>query len=357
VTFLRRAFLAAILLASVSRVARAQSVVVRHAPDVPTIELFLNQKLVASAPATDDNVRLTTKMAAEINKGLAEIDIVVDRCVSRVRIGLTERGAAPMAPDASCTRQQVPGIYVLRPVTTFVFDLSNQTATLLIAQGNPPRAWLRDEVPASLRPVVTPPLGFMAFGGIGLGLFSNMHEQACGDAPLCSIGQARLTLTGGLSWWLTKNIAAEASYVRPNEVMATGSGSSYNFTTTFDSEYLALVANVGGNVGRARIYAKGGMDYHRATFITSQVVEDRTIDLADGTTQFLPGGTQNYALQTAGWGVAFGGGFEVWLSKYIAVYGDGLNMRVTGPSRDGADGEADDRLTTIIGGVRIRLGR
>jgi hypothetical protein len=353
--FLRRTGLAAFFLVSLSAGATAQTVIVRHPPDVATIELFLNQIQAASVPISPDNTRLTGSLLASLRKTETDIDVFIDRCVTKVRVALTERGAAPVAPDASCTRQQAPGLFRLREVTTFVIDLSSQNPVLLVAQGAPPRQWLRDEVPLALRPPRDPPLGFAVLAGMGPGFYSNFDPQACGDVTDCS-GQNSITMAAGAVYWFTQNLAAEASYVRPSAVTATGIGTSLQFDSTFDPEFLVLVANVGGMARNARIYAKGGMDYHRATFSTNQTVDDRT-STTSGVTTTLTGGTQTLVLQSAGWGIAFGAGFEIWPNKHFAVYGEGLSLGVKGGSRDGADGEADDRVNVFMAGIRIRLGK
>jgi hypothetical protein len=353
-TLARRTLLALFFLVSLSIAATAQTVIVRHAPEVATLELFLNQTAAGSTPMARDNTQLTASVSAILKKPETDVDVFIDRCVTKIRVVLTERGAAPVAPDASCTRLQVTGLFRLREATTFVIDLTSQTPGMLVAQGAPPREWLRDEVPAALRPRRDPPLGLAAFGGLGYGLYQDFSSHACGDATDCSTSHSTV-LSAGVAYWLTQNLGAEASYVRPTAVTANGTGTSFRFDSTFDPEFLVLVANVGGMSGRSRIYAKGGVDYHRATFSTNQTVDPRTSPF--DATVTLAGGTQTLVLQTSGWGIAFGGGFEIWPNKHFALYGEGLSLGVRGGSRDGADGEAADRVTSIVGGVRIRLGK
>ena len=82
-----------------------------------------------------------------------------------------------------------------------------------------------------------------------------------------------------------------------------------------------------------------------------------TITNDDGTETVIPGGVQTFNLKNSGWGWQFAGGSEFWLLPRVAVYGEIGWTWIKGEAEDDADGEIDDRVTTMIGGIRLRLWR
>jgi hypothetical protein len=105
---------------------------------------------------------------------------------------------------------------------------------------------------------------------------------------------------------------------------------------------VSLVGGVaGGAIGGVRLYGRGGASYHRATLETSETVTNL--------------GTQNLELKTAGWSWYAGGGVEVWLKRFVAVYVDAAVVQLRGGGIGGADGAMDDQLIVATVGARIHL--
>ena len=53
---------------------------------------------------------------------------------------------------------------------------------------------------------------------------------------------------------------------------------------------------------------------------------------------------------------AQGGGFELWISRFIAMYSEMTLAQVKGSPAGGGEGGIDNRATLIVGGIRVRLG-
>jgi len=129
--------------------------------------------------------------------------------------------------------------------------------------------------------------------------------------------------------------------MRPRDVAANGSGDGYNFSSTRKTDAALLGGVVGGAIGGVRLYGRGGASYHRATQSTTETI---------GTS-----GTQNFELKTAGWSWYAGGGIEVWLRSFLALYADATVAQLRGSALGGAEGSMDDQLIVATGGVRLHL--
>jgi len=160
-----------------------------------------------------------------------------------------------------------------------------------------------------------------------------------------------------VSYWLKSWIGAQASFVKPGSASVTGSGDTFRFSTSRQLRYVQLGGMVGGAIGGVRIYGQGGATYHGATLTTSETSDDKTLTLADGTTQVVRGGTQSFELKTEGWGWYAGAGTEVWLKPAIAIYIDGDVAKLKGSALGTADGAMNDNVITVMVGARIHLGR
>jgi hypothetical protein len=66
-------------------------------------------------------------------------------------------------------------------------------------------------------------------------------------------------------------------------------------------------------------------------------------------------GTQSLELKTAGWSWYAGGGVEVWLKKFLAVYADGGAIQLRGNALGGAEGSISETMVTASVGVRVHL--
>jgi hypothetical protein len=337
--------------------ASAQTVVVRHATPGATVELVLNGAPAGTAQANPQGiatVTATTALAAPIDAG-----VWVEACGEAHRV-IVARRSAPPTPDPVCRRTQIEGLFLVQGLTSIVVDLRGPS--LLLRQGSVPDDWLRDpvqavasgsEAPETPRPPLPPLTGLMLFGGAGLEIVSDFASQYCGDVTSCS-DSAALQYTGGVAWWFTDFVAAEARYNYLGESEAEGSANTFGFTTTREGGVLALAARAGVRVGRVRPFGRAGMSFHKATVTTTQTVNETTVTI-DGATQTVPGGTQIIQMRTSGWAPVYGGGAEIWLSQRIGIYGEVQRLGLKGADDRGAEIEIDDAVTTVQAGVTIRF--
>ena len=134
-----------------------------------------------------------------------------------------------------------------------------------------------------------------------------------------------------------------------------GSDTSFSFKNSLNSSLWTVAGKVGIPLGAVRLYVQVGADRHQATSTTTQIINDRSYTADDGTVQTVTGGTQTFVLRTAGWGVLFGGGIEVWVKPKFGIYAEAERDLLRGADRDGGEGRMNDQLTAFRIGVRIRL--
>jgi hypothetical protein len=280
-----------------------------------------------------------------------DAQIYVDTCDTLRRIIVINRNRQPEVAEAGCQRAQISGVFLVRPVSTIVVNVEGPTPTVLLRQGK-----YTPRTPQS-GPAFRPPTGLVAFGGAGIGSVSDPVFQACGDIPECSGDSLGFPFGGGAALWLTPYIGAEGTYIKPGNVTTEGRTSTYRFDSTFESQLVTIAGLVGIPAKRARLYGKVGLTFTEASFETTQVNDAVTVTNEDGTTTTIPGGTTTYELKTEGWGWMFGGGVEIWFNRTLALYFDGGRAGMKGDARENADGETDDALTYLIGGIRVRIGR
>lgn len=319
--------------------ATAQTVVLRNVPAGSTLDIAVNNGAPESTKSdAGGDVIVPIKMFEKATRTEADGQVIVDSCGSTVKVFILERGYTTPPDEAGCSRRDMGGWFVVKPVSSIVIDLGGSTPTLLLRQGSyslaPPRTW-----DAS-------PTGFVLFGGGSYNKFSNVRDVACGTVETCSGGDAVFGFTAGVAYWVTPFLAAEASYIRPPEVDVEGSGNNFRFTSTLDPHIFAVVGKVGVPAGPIRPYGHIGGNYHRATFSTTQT-------MTSGTESAI----QSYSVKTGGWSWIFGGGMEAWFSSSFGIYGEVGRAAIKGPAvEENVEGELDDRLTTILFGVRVRIG-
>jgi hypothetical protein len=178
--------------------------------------------------------------------------------------------------------------------------------------------------------------------------------QACGTVTTCTPEDSPTQLTAAATYWITKNIGLEASFVKPRKLTADGTGTGYRFNTEMDGGIGALAGQVGVPFGRVRFFGTAGGDYYKATFTTSQTVDERTVTV-DGVPQTIPGGTQIFQWRTAGWGLVLGGGGEVWISRSVGIFGEYKRFEVRGEDLANSEAETDADLTSFFFGVRVKI--
>jgi hypothetical protein len=341
--------LAAVLSISFSAAASAQTLVVRGAPPDSKVEFVLNAATVGSATV---NAEGDAVIASQPDATKADMDayIYVDTCDAMRRVFAVDRAMRPPAPEAGCNRTQISGLFLVRRITTVVVTVSGPLPTVLLRQGSydlhkdPGRTWGPS------------PFGLVLFGGGGLTLFSQTSALSCGDVTDCSGDDAGLGYTAGIDFWFSPYVAAEASYTKPADSTASGSGSNFRFNSAIDAHVVNIAAKVGAPIKIARLYGQGGATYHRATWETEQTMDEVTRTTDTGTIT-VPGGTQTYRLDTSGWGWSFGGGVEIWVVRPFAIYVEGGRFALKGSARDEGEGTFDEGVTYFVVGGKVRLWR
>ena len=347
--------LAAVLNATVGiGVATAQSVIVRNAPPGSTIELVLNAARIGSATA-DPSGDATLAVNLPGNVDETDVHIYVDTCAKLQRVLLVEHGLQPPPPAQACTRTGMVRLFAVRRASTLVVDLAGPSPAVWLAQGPAPREWLR-QGPVTERAWKPLPTGLVLFGGGGFAKFSDAVALACGTVSPCTGNDSRVTYAVGAAYWFTRFLAAEATYVKPANVTANGSGDTFRFDSSLDARVLTVTGMVGVPLGPVRLYGQAGANYHRATSSTTETIDDVTVTL-DDVTETIPGGTQTFEMKTAGWGWLFGGGLEAWVVPSLAIYAEAGRAALKGAARDGGEGAIDDRVTFMLIGARVHIGR
>jgi hypothetical protein len=331
--------------------AAAQTVVVRKIPAGTAVEVMVNTTKAGSAQADaagDASIPLKLPEAA----GAAEIDanIAVDVCGPLYRVSIVARGTPAPAPETGCERRPVSGLFLIRRVTTLVVHADSLIPSVLLIQGSydlapegPARTW-RDA-----------PVGLVLFGGAGRTTYSNAVDRACGNVSPCSGSGEWGALTGGADYWVLPFLAATGSFLKPVQLDIAGEGANFDFNSFVDAYVLTVGGKVGLPLGPLRAYGYAGGAYHQGNFGTTQTNEDVTITV-DGVEQVIPGGTQSFELQTAGWGWMYGGGLEGWITRSFALYGEIGRLGIKGDATEG-EGAVDDHVMSISLGVRFRFGR
>jgi hypothetical protein len=344
-----RSSLGILLLLCGASFASAQTVVVTNAEPGTTVEVVRDGAVVASGTA--DTNRVATLPVPEPARLTSDIDgiIYIETCPERRRVLIIERGQPRPPVEPGCSREEIAGLFLVRPISTLAIDVSASPPRLLLIQGrydplSPPRAG------------ADVPTGLILSGAGGLGWFSDPEATACGNVADCSTDGIRLTSAVAAAYWFIPFVGAEFGFVRPREWQANGAGAVHNFTSTLDAEMFTIAGLVGGPVGPVRLYGKAGTTFHRATFSTTQTIDELTADV-DGVTRLIQGGTQTLAYRTSGWGWLFGGGFELWLSRWLAVYTEVDFAAMRGQDVDGGEAVGRERLTAVVGGLKVHVGR
>jgi hypothetical protein len=336
-TWSRRLALAALLNVTVgAATGAAQTVFIRNGPPGFNVEAVVNSTVTGTGIVETSGI-VTVPVDIQKNAGgKTEIDayLFVDVCDKLRRVIIAERGVQPIVPAAGCERKEIPGLYLIRRISTIVIDLGGPSPTVLLRQGRyrvrPPRVW---------KPA---PTGLVVYGG---GTFTTMRDAGfvlCGAVEGCERHDKGFGYMVGATFWLTKWLGADVSYIKPRSVTGKGSGSNYSFDSAFDPELVTVGAKVGVPAGPIRVFGQTSMNYHRATTTTLE-----TIGSAQQTLEY----------KTKGWSWGFGGGLEAWITGRFALFGEAGTAKVKGKDVE-KDGEAaiDDRLTFVFFGARLRIG-
>ena len=317
--------------------ASAQTVIVRSATAGAPVELTMNggAAVTATADSSGDATLAVPARAAE-----DDVQMHVDVCGNLVRVLIVSRGVQPAAPGPNCNRTDFPSTFVMRSVTTFVVDISEQSAVVHLTQGPPPPEWV------SRGPIVhgkiawsTPSTGFALSAGIGASTFSDAVTVACGTATPCNSSNLGGAVTLGAEYWIKDFVAAQVGYLKPGDVTATG-GDTFSFDSRQQSRIVFIGAKAGTSTGPVRIYGQGGLNHHEVTTTVSETIDTVTTTLAQKST---------------GWSWFAGGGAEAWISRFVGIYGELQFVKLSAKPESGGEGGVDDRATSFIFGVRARF--
>jgi hypothetical protein len=330
--------------------ATAQTVVATNAPRGTTVEVALNGTPIGSAVVDPDGVATIPMDKAAGLEPEMDVLVVVDVCGEVRRVHVVRTGLLPPPRDAECARREIPGVFVLRPASTLVLNMAGLVPRLFLIQGPfdplappPPRA--------------RAPRGLVLSGGTGLTRVRDAAVVFCGNVPNCEADGSGLGYGVGGTYWVRQIFGAEVTYLRPATATGAGGGDTYRFESTFEAEVTTLAGVVGIPTGPVRIYAKGGANYHRALYTTTQTVDDRPITVDGVVVGTALGGTQTVQSRTIGWGWLVGGGIEGWVRGPVGLYGEFTLAGLRGPDERLSEVETRDRLTMLIAGVRVRIGR
>lgn len=335
--------------------AAAQTVLARHVPAGEQVDVMLNGKLAGSgkADATGD-AKIPIRMHDAIGKTEIDANIYVDRCDTAHRVWIVEVGTAAPS-EGTCNLRAVSGLYWVRPVNTIVVnDVMAAAPSLLLLKGDytppEPGAELRPDAPAREFP-----RGLVLFGGPGLIKTNDSTAYQCGDVTGCTTDESGWGYTLGAEYRFSRFLSAEASYLKPPSAKTAGAESTFRFTTEQKANVWTFGGKLAVPVGIARLYGRGGGNYHQAKIETVQTQDPRNVTV-DGNVQTIPGGTQTFQLKTDGWGWQFGGGLEIWPNETFAIYGEFGYTSLKGDDVDGGDAKIDNRIGSIIVGLRVHIG-
>jgi len=331
-------------------VARAQTVIVKNAPAGSTVELLLNAAQVGTAAIGAGGDATLTMDVTRADKAATDANFFVDVCGTTRRVVVVERATPVPAKPAACERHDIPGLFVLQKITTIVVDVGASTPTLWLRQGPAPPEWLvqgpiSEETARTWRPL---PTGLVVSGGGAFTKFRDAGIRACGNVEDCRGDDQGIGYSGGVAFWFTRWLAAEATYLRPGKMTADGTASGFRFDSTFDAHVVSIVGKGGVRIGPVRIYGQAGFSYHEATFETVQGRQDATTGGA---------GDQTFTLKTEGWGRVYGGGLEAWVGSKFAIYGEAGWATLKGSEVNDGEGLLDERVNFLMFGARFRIGR
>ena len=331
---LRLLTLGALVLLATLAPAAAQTVIVRNVQAGDAIEVFVNSTKAASATAdAAGQARMTIDLKAAGVTADMDSRIYVDVCPKLRRIFVVNRNLQPPAKEDSCERREVTGIFLVRPRSTLVVDAGALIPTMLLRQGR------YDPTAGKVR--VLSPTGIIIFGGGGITQFDNPVRFSCGNVSDCDGDSAVLAVSAGVDLWVTRWLGVEGAYTKPRNITTQGAGGFFKFIDTYDVHLVTVAGKLGIPVGRARLYGKGGGVFHSATTASTVTIAD--VD-------------QTLRLRTQGWSWLAGGGIEVWIGQRFALFAEADFAKIKGSAvGDDLEGDVDDKLTSLVGGFRIKV--
>jgi Outer membrane protein beta-barrel domain len=336
---------AALNLAGVG-VAAAQTVIVRNAPPGAPVELAFDAATVATGTADAAGQATLPLNLSSLSKTEIDANIFVDVCDQTRRVVIAERLRTAQPPQPGCERRDIPGVYWVRPINTIVVDVGGFIPKVLLIKGSytPPKpgATEAEEGGETKTPKRPSPTGLVLSGGLGLARFRDARTLACGNVTPCGGHDSKFGYTWGVTYWFTRWLAAEGTYLKPMETTATGASGTFTFDSSLTADIFTVVGKLAAPIGPVRLYGQAGMNYHQAI---------------SRTTDTVAGASQTFELRTHGWQLVFGGGGEGWITHRVALFGEVNVARIKGVDERGGEGHIDDRMRSLMGGMRVRLGR
>ena len=316
-------------------IAAAQTVMIRHAPAGETIEVFLNATKVATATVAESGETTLPLNLSANNAGKTEIDanIFIDVCDKLRRVIVVERGQPAAVQEPGCDRRDIAGLYWVRRVNTLVIDVGGANPTMMLIRGG--------YEPESARHWSASPTGLVLFGGAGRADLRDAVLISCGNTT-CDGKNAGLSYTGGVTFWVTRFLAAEGSYFRPRKATASGSGTNFQFNSSLDPQVVTVGGRIGIPAGPVRISGLIGANWHDAILKTHETIN---------------GASQDFEIETRGWGWLWGAGIEIWTNPAFAIYSDAGFAALKGTPTGGGESQINDRLRYVTVGVRVRIGK
>ena len=339
---------AALGIVAAAGTADAQTIIARKGPAGSTVEVQINDKVVATETANADG-EATLVVPGPASRPDIDATVFVDSCGTRRRILFVQPGIATPPPDTACIRRDIPGLFLVKAISTIVVSVEGPSPRLLLRQGPfdsnaPPRTW------------TAVPSGLMISGGGGLGTFSNVNTKACGNVTSCAADDTGWAYSVGADFWFNSYLGADVGFIKPPKTSADASEAVYNFTDTLDTSIFTFGGKVGVPVGPVHFYGRGGLTYQHSLSSMSQTHLDQTTVIDDVTT-IIPGGSVTIEYETTGLGWYAGGGLDMWVTRHVAFYAEGNYMKLKGSESGAGQGVLDDRHLSALAGIRLRVGR
>jgi hypothetical protein len=345
--------LAALLYLVTAAPAHAQTVIITNAPQGTSLEFVLENAVEGTAMV--NAMGNATVVANQAHLGTRQLDavVLVDNCGTTRRVLVLDRVAQPPLPGA-CARTEINGVFLVQRITTLVVNVGNMPPTLLQRQGAPPAAWLQPTNQGTIGHIPYE-RHFVLSGGYGLMQFSDFPTTSCGNISVCIYDKVSQSPTAAVAYWILPYLAAEGGYARFDQLTAKTVGTTFDFNSDLDGGLFTIAALAGIPAGKkVTLYAKGGVDYHGATFTTNQNIYDVGASNGDEVRQ-VAGGSQTLQTRTAGWGWLWGGGVEIWLTKRLGVYGEFERLLINGSDTRGGEGTISDPVTAVFVGGKVRV--
>ena len=332
---LRLLAIAAAIVFGMASSAAAQTVMVRSAVPGETIEVLVNGAAAGTGTidATGVGTATFTVPAGDTARPEMNSRLFVDTCGKVRRVHVVEQNQLPPDAQPGCTRSDIGGIYWVRQRSTIVINVANAIPVVLLRQGS--------YNPNATGPRRPAPTGLVIFAGGGLTQFPELFALRCGLVQDCAGDETTGALTAGVTFWPTRWLGLEGSYVKPSTATGSGAFGEFTFTETIEIHNLVnIVAKLGLPLGPVRLYGQGGLNWHEGTASTVQTLgaDSQTIDF-----------------QAEGWGWTYGGGMEVWVAPRFALYGEANIGRLKGDATDNTTGEFENRIRSYLFGARFRI--